>query len=83
MTYAREEELRLELKRLAVAKAKRNAEAMATPLGQTVGPAIYLSDVPQGSVNVRSSMMMMKKETLDVEFREIMISEEVVARFRL
>ncbi|MDR0544404.1 MAG: SIMPL domain-containing protein [Odoribacteraceae bacterium] len=83
MTHAREEELRLELKRQAVAKAKRNAEAMAAPLGQAVGPAIYLSDVPQGNVATRSSMMMMRKEGLDVEFREIMISEEVVARFRL
>lgn len=42
--YSKIEELKMQLKRLAVIKAKKQSEMMVEPLGQAIGNAIYISD---------------------------------------
>ena len=49
--YSKLEELKIELKGKAVEKAKRQAEAMLKPLNQTVGKAIFISDVKTNTIN--------------------------------
>ncbi|MDR0765546.1 MAG: SIMPL domain-containing protein [Odoribacteraceae bacterium] len=86
--YAREKELRLELKRRAVARARQHAEAMIAPLGQRAGKAIYLSDSPQAWITGQVAGLRAAKsnsakgyDPLDVEFQKIQVTEEVIARF--
>lgn len=49
--YSKIEELKMELKREAVMKAKRQAETMLEPLGQKLGNAIFISDTQTNIAN--------------------------------
>ncbi|PID67884.1 MAG: SIMPL domain-containing protein [Flavobacteriia bacterium] len=48
--YSKSDELLLDLKAKAIAKARRNAEKMLEPLNQNLGKAIYISDLESGSM---------------------------------
>ncbi|MDT0645025.1 SIMPL domain-containing protein [Zunongwangia sp. F363] len=48
--YSKSEELIIELKTRAIAKAKRNAEKMLNPLNQKLGKAIFISDTNTPSI---------------------------------
>lgn len=91
--YSKLEELKIYLLGEAVSKAKTRANAMAKPLGQRVGEALYLSNnMHSGFVGYRQ--MAMKEVMIDMantekdEFPEIQfqpqkIQVQVQARFRL
>ncbi len=92
--FARIEELKMHLKSMAVHKANQQAEFMAAPLKQIVGPAIYISD-RSNIMNSYQSMPMeirlrgnssAKKEVYqpaDIEFEKIKVENVVEVKFKL
>ena len=54
--YSKTDQLLLELKAKAVAKAKRIAEKMVEPLQQKVGKAIYITDVYYGRESIEQAL---------------------------
>ncbi len=94
MEYSKLEKLRLEMKSLAVAKAKVQASAMLQPLSQTVGKAIYVSDIDSGFVHVlnakasgmtvRGATSMREKKGYSapaIEFEKLKVESEVSVKF--
>jgi hypothetical protein len=94
--YSDIEMLKLNLKTKAVLKAKENASAMANPLGQEVGGAIFISDlnkdfdsnVLQGraaGIVVRgySDKKQSILDDVDIEFHKIKVEEEINVKFQL
>ena len=87
--FSREGALRLELKRLAVIKARENAEAMIAPLGRRVGAVFHVSDSPAfnqlagqvAGLRVRKNSDSKFYNPLDVEFQKILVTEEVSVLF--
>lgn len=82
-TYSKLEEFKIELKAKAIEKAKRQAVAMLTPLGQEVGKALFVSD-SESSINslIRSytprgsnQMVLYSSESASVLEAEIGIQE--------
>lgn len=90
--YSKIEELKLHLKSKAVEKAKASADAMTIPLGQTIGKAIFISDVPSASnylqgrvagVQIRgySSRQEYDNKPIDISFEEIKVESAVTVKF--
>lgn len=89
--YSKMEQLRLLLKSKAILRARKQAEALAAPLGQKVGKAIYISD--QGGYRPMQEQMRGKAqglvtygysaEPIDIEFEKIKVETFVNAKFQL
>ena len=95
LEYSKAEELELILRSKAVAKAKKNADYLAKPLEQKVGPAISINDMnslKRGFVprNAEADQMIVRglgwsrsKSEMNVEFKKIELSASVRVRFKL
>ncbi len=91
--YSKMDALELTLKSDAVKKAKKKAEALTTPLGQSVGAAIHILDVstpyyPRYNQSVRmemktAAMDMEEAEPLDIDFEKIKVETSVNVKFRI
>lgn len=90
--YSKMEALELELKSKAVAKAKKKAEALTAPLGQTVGNAIHIMDTStpyyprynQPRMEMKTMAMdMAEAEPLDIDFEKIKVETSVNIKFQL
>ena len=92
-SYSAMDALRIQLKSKAILKAKEQAEAMAKPLGQSVGKALYISDFNSNSnpvfYNRRMKLQMSaleeeaSEETLQIEFEKIKVSASISVNFAL
>ncbi len=92
-SYAEMDALELQLKTKAIIRAKKQAEAMAEPLGQSVGKALYISDFNSSSspiyYNRRMKLQMSSmaeealEETLQIEFEKIKVSASLNVNFAL
>jgi len=94
--YSQSEKLILILKSKAILKAKSNAENLVTPLGQKVGPAIYISDMNSISNQLQGKISGIRiagassdygsrsnNEPLAIEFNKIEFSASVMVRFTI
>ncbi|GMN06412.1 hypothetical protein MTsPCn5_18010 [Croceitalea sp. MTPC5] len=91
--YSKMDELELELKTRAVKKAKKKADALTKPLGQKVGPAIYILDnsqpyyprnnQPRMEMKSMAMVDMAESEPLDIGFEKIRVESTVKVSFRL
>lgn len=91
--YSKMDALELELKSKAVKKAKKKAEALTAPLGQTVGAAIHILDTstpyyPRYNQAPRMQMKTMEMdmaeaEPLDIDFEKIKVETSVNIKFAL
>ncbi|MEM1257607.1 MAG: SIMPL domain-containing protein [Bacteroidota bacterium] len=90
--YAKMDELELKLKTRAVKKAKKKADALTKPLGQTVGMAIHIVDNSQPYYprynQPRMEMAMSKMDVaepapLDIDFEKIRVESMVNVKFEL
>ncbi len=91
------EQLKLELKSLVMAKAKKQAEYLASPLNQKIGPAIFIQDlanfISTGSYagaasgikirGTRSITMNSSYPPAEIEFEKIKVECSVQVKFKL
>lgn len=87
--YSKMEQLQLELKQKAVAKAKLQGEALLKPLNQTLGKAIYISDMNYNiyrsevaDFKVRN-MAAQEQAPIDIEFEKIKIETRINITFAI
>lgn len=90
--YSEMDQIRLELKSKAIIRARTQAIHLVSPLGQKIGPAIYISDklhrryetstldevVVRGYASTKAEY-----NTLDIDFKKILVESEVFVRFKL
>ncbi len=89
--YSKIEELTIKLKQEAVKKAKEQAQMMLIPLEQTVGKAIYISDLNTSVYNriqgksqvLRTSMESDNYEPIPIEFEKIKVETAITIRFAI
>jgi uncharacterized protein YggE len=91
--YSKMEDLQLILKSKAVAKAKKQAEYMVSPLGQKVGPAIFISGQSNNNylqgrasgLQIRGYEADQEKQfkPADIEFQKIKVESRVAVKFKL
>jgi uncharacterized protein YggE len=95
--YSKIEQLKLELKSLAVKKAIKNAEYLVKPFNQKVGEAMFISDIDVNITNLnygRNSAIQIRgiaslreygseAENKEIEFEKIKVSAEVGVKFKL
>jgi uncharacterized protein YggE len=86
------EALKIALRKQAVRKAKAQAEAMLEPLGQSLGKALYISDLNtdyvgfQGKaagVAVRGYAMEAADEPLDLDFEKLSVEANLNIKFAI
>lgn len=86
------EELKLELRKKAVENAVAQANAMLLPLGQSLGKALYISDMNTGIVYGWQNRMATMEvamarsdqyEPVDVDFEKVKISSSVNVKFAI
>ena len=91
--YSKEEELKMALRSKAVLKAKQQASALASPLGQSIGNAIMISDMSTTNVFNRNYELdevvirqydnVGSKVSSQVDFKKIKITTSIRVRFLL
>ncbi len=92
--YSKLEELKIELREKAVAKAKTQAEALLKPLDQKAGKALYISDMNTNmgvfdarARNVKMAYTTARQESdfqpLDIEFDKITVQSSVTVYFEI
>jgi len=91
--YSKLEELKIELKGKAVEKARKQAEKMLKSLDQTLGPAIFISDMQTNIYPMVNSMqrnLRLSTENqsnmsggIDVNFDKIRVEATVTVYFKL
>jgi len=92
--YSKMEELKIQLREGAVAKAKIQADALLKPLNQKAGKAIYISDLNTNSprfynrANMSVQAMEMDSrekrfEPIDIEFEKIKVESTVTVYFEI
>ncbi len=90
--YSKMDDLELELKSKAVAKAKKKADALTAPLGQKVGTAIHILDTstpyyPRYNQAPRMEMKTMAMDAaaqpLDIDFEKIKVETSVNVKFKI
>ena len=92
--YSKIEELKLDLKSKAIYKAKQQAEAMVKPLNQSVGNAIFISDIQTNIINALQgrvagvrirgySSKKQKYEAIPIEFEKIKVESQVEVKFAI
>lgn len=86
------EELKVMLRGKAVTKAATHAKVMVEPLGQSVGKALFISDMNTGIVygwrgrTAMAEMAMAKAdsfEPIDVDFQKVKVSSTVNVKFAI
>ena len=86
------EELKMQLKGIAVANAKKQAEIMLAPLGQQLGKALHIADQQAGiyyGYNQRGGLQEMAlaradvAQPINVDFRKIRVSSTVTVKFAI
>ena len=87
--YSKMEQLQLELKQKAVAKAKHQGEYLLKPLNQNLGKAIYISDMNYSiyrsevaDFKVRT-MAAQEHAPIDIEFEKIRIESRINITFAI
>ena len=87
--YSKMEQLQLELKQKAVAKAKVQGEYLLKPLNQNLGKAIYISDMNYtiyrsevADFKVRT-MAAQEQAPIDIEFEKIRIESRINITFAI
>lgn len=90
--YSKMEELKLQLKSLAVAKAKKQAEYLVKPLNQKITRALFIADkyyqeyekqynqLDAVVINSFSSTTKIE-EPVEIEFKSIKVEAEVTVKF--
>ncbi|MET3732718.1 SIMPL domain-containing protein [Moheibacter stercoris] len=95
--YSKLEELKIELKGKAVAKAKKQAEEMTKALNQKIGDAIFISDMETNIVNYLSGQVAglnirgvnsigykeKEESNLDIKFDNIRVDATVTVHFKI
>lgn len=90
--YSKMEDLKLALISKAVAKARKQADYMSSPIGQKVGAAIYISDQSNNYMRREASMITLrgnaamdqqKFKPADIEFQKIKVESKVAVKFKL
>ena len=89
--YSKTEAIKMALRSKAILKAKTQATALITPLEQSLGKAIFISEkYYNNSYNLRNERLMMAysadmelEKPLDIEFSGIKIESEVTVRFSI
>ena len=94
--YSKIEQLKLVLKQKAVIKARKQAEAILTPLDQNLGKAIFISDLNSGfanrlqgkatSINIRGLTAENDSEQfnpIDIEFEKIKLESTIRINFAI
>ena len=90
--YSGIESLKIKLRQKAVVKAMEQAKAMLVPLGQSLGKALYISDLStdysglQGKaagVMVRGYAMEAAEEPLDLDFEKISVEASLNLKFAI
>lgn len=91
--YSKMDDLQLLLKSKAVIKARKQANYLSSPLGQKLGPAIFISDQSSNNYNYRENSKMMLRgnsatdsqqfKPADIEFQKIKVESRVAVKFKL
>jgi len=91
--YSKLEELKIDLKRRAVIKAKKQAKAILEPLDQNLGKAIFISDLNNTNYYPQRAEMQMRGlmsknaeadfEPIDIEFKKIKIQSNITIKFSI
>ena len=94
--YSKIKQLQIQIKSKAILKAKKVAEALTTPLNQTLGKAIYIRDEYYNSPVYRDNRMAITAETveedsadkkfqkpIDIEFSKIKLQTVVSVKFAI
>ena len=91
--YSKMEDLQLLLKSKAVIKARKQANYLSSPLGQKLGPAIFISDQSSNNYVRRENTKIMLRgnstldsqqfEPADIEFQKIKVESRVAVKFKL
>ncbi|MEO1627301.1 MAG: SIMPL domain-containing protein [Bacteroidota bacterium] len=92
--YSKVEELKLALRSKAILKAKKQAEALTAPLGQSVGKALFISDAKTGvermlqgkvaGIRIRGAALQEQKYApIPVEMEKIKVTSDVRVSFLL
>jgi len=93
--YSKIDQLKIELKQKAVAKAKVQAEYLLKPLNQNLGKAIYISDLNSNFTNMLrgkatgikirgyASSNEVQYNPIDIEFEKIGIQSTVTVNFEI
>ena len=94
--YSKIKQLQIQIKSKAILKAKKVAEALTTPLNQTLGKAIYIRDEYYNSQVYRDNRMAITAETveedsadkkfqkpIDIEFSKIKLQTVVSVKFAI
>lgn len=94
--YSKIKQLQIQIKSKAILKAKKVAEALTTPLNQTLGKAIYIRDEYYNSPVYRDNRMAITVETveedsadkkfqkpIDIEFSKIQLQTVVSVKFAI
>jgi uncharacterized protein YggE len=90
--YSKMEELKLELKSLAVAKAKKQADYLVKPLNQKITRALFIADKYYQEYDNRYGQLdavvvmaysnaPVKEEAVEIEFKSIKVEAEVTVKF--
>lgn len=92
LEHSKIEDLKLELKSKAVAKALKNAYSLTKPLNQKVGNAIYISDNfgysnpllgKASGIRIRGYNTREEYQPIDIHFEKIKIESQVNIMFKL
>ena len=94
--YSKIKQLQIQIKSKAILKAKKVAEALTTPLNQTLGKAIYIRDEYYNSQVCRDNRMAITAETFEedsdvkkfqkpigIEFSKIKLQKVVSVKFAI
>lgn len=89
--FSKIEELKLELKRNAIVKAKTQGETLLEPLEQTLGKAIHISDVNYNNQYIGRSELSIRGianakatyEPIDIEFQKIKVQASINIKFAI
>lgn len=94
--YSKMEDLKIDLKGKAVAKARRQAEEMSKALNQKIGRAIFISDMETNIINLGNSSVntiklrgmgsnnaQQEDSDLDINFDDIRVDATVIVNFKL
>lgn len=91
--YSKIEELKLNLKIIAIRKAKKQAEALLQPLNQKLGSALHISDISSSNygmknrnVNIQFSYKANESqsyEPINIDFQKIKVQSEINIKFKI
>ena len=90
--YSGIESLKISLRQKAIRKAKQQAESMLQPLGQSLGKALFISDLNTDyigtsgnakGVAIRGYAQEVSQEPLDLDFEKISVEASISVKFAI